>query len=65
MNSTIILYIPITLTSNDFFRVDLRVFLTGTVTAGAEAVFLLDRVRRAPSKYRWNCQYSLMYLELK
>lgn len=43
------IYLPIKLTSNDFFLVDLRVFLTGTVTAGAETVFLPDRVRRAPS----------------
>lgn len=37
------------LTSNNFFCVDLRVFLTGAVTAGAGAAFLPDRVRRAPS----------------
>lgn len=43
------MYTTIELTSNDFFRVDLRVFLTGTVAAGADAVFLPDRVRRAPS----------------
>lgn len=36
------------LTSNDFFRVDLRVFRTDVT--GAAAVFLPDRVRRAPSE---------------
>lgn len=38
------------LTSNDLFRADLRVFRTGTVVTGVEAIFLLDRVRRVPSK---------------
>lgn len=37
------------LTSNDFFRVDLRVFLTGTTVTGVEGAFLLERVRRPPS----------------
>lgn len=43
--------ISLVLTSNDFFRVDLRVLRAGATVTGVGAAFLLDRVRRVPSNF--------------
>lgn len=49
--------IPLVLTSNDFFRVDLRVLRAEATVTGVGAAFLLDRVRRVPSNFFYSIQF--------